>query len=128
VNLQQRILKFVTHSNWLLLIVVSTAGLVCFPFAVAMGIFSGGLIVTINFFLLNRTLKKAFRPPHIMSIRGPLIKYYIRFIISGIIIFILIRTNSVDPIGLVVGLSVVVASMMLAALNEVRHLLCKEAG
>jgi hypothetical protein len=128
VNLHQRILKFINHANWLLLIAASIAGLACFPSGVALGILSGGLIVTINFHLLARTLKKAFQPPHITSIKGPLIKYYVRFIITGIIIFILIRTNSVDPIGLIAGLSVVVASMMLATLNEVRHLLCKEAG
>ena len=127
-NTQQRIVKFVSHSNWILLIAATAAGLICFAPQVALGICAGGLIVTINFHLLARTLKKALRPPHSTSIKGPLIKYYVRFLVTAVIIFILIRTNSVDPIGLIAGLSVVVASMILATLNEVRQLLCKEAG
>jgi large-conductance mechanosensitive channel len=128
VNTQQRIVKFVSHSNWILLITATCVALICFAPQVSLGIAAGGLIVTVNFHLLARTLRKALRPPHIASIRGPLIKYYVRFLITAVIIFILIRTNSVDPIGLVAGLSVVVASMILATLNEVRQLLCKEAG
>ncbi len=127
-NTQQRIVKFVSHSNWILLAAATAGGAVCFPPAVVLGIGAGGLIVTVNFHLLARTLKKALSPPHITSIRGPLIKYYVRFLVTAVIIFILIRTGSVDPIGLIAGLSVVVASMILATLNEVRQLLCKEAG
>jgi hypothetical protein len=37
-------------------------------------------------------------------------------------------SKQVDPVGLIAGLSVVVASMMFATLNEVRQLITKEAG
>jgi hypothetical protein len=47
-------------------------------------------------------------------------KYYIRFLVSAIVIFILIAGQLVNPLGLVIGLSVVVASMFVAALNEIR--------
>lgn len=125
---QQRILKFVSYSNWLLLVVASAIGFSHFSFQVGLGIAAGGLIVTINFHLLAKTLKKAFTPPHIASVKGVIVKYYIRFIITAIIIFMLMISKHVDPLGLVVGLSVVVASMMFAALNEVRQLITKEAG
>ena len=91
------------------------------------GIICGGLIVTINFHLLNRTLKKAFRPPHLASVRVILAKYYIRFIISALIIFILISNHFVNPLGLFVGLSVVVASITLATLSELTKYIFKEA-
>lgn len=125
---QQRILKFVSYSNWLLLVVASAIGFSHFSFQVGLGIAAGGLIVTINFHLLAKTLKKAFTPPHIASVKGVIVKYYIRFILTAIIIFMLMISKHVDPLGLVVGLSVVVASMMFAALNEVRQLITKEAG
>lgn len=125
---QQRILKFVSYSNWLLLVVASAIGFSHFSFQVGLGIAAGGLIVTINFHLLAKTLKKAFTPPHIASAKGVIVKYYIRFILTAIIIFMLMISKHVDPLGLVVGLSVVVASMMFAALNEVRQLITKEAG
>jgi hypothetical protein len=89
---------------------------------------AGGLIVSINFHLLSKTLKKAFAPPAITSISGVLFKYYIRFVITAIIIYILMITHRVDPMGLIAGLSIVVASMIFAALNEVRQLITKEAS
>jgi ATP synthase I chain len=127
VSPQQRIVTFVTRSNWLLLCLASAAGFFYFSRDVGTGIAVGGIIVTVNFHLLARTLKKALTPPHIASIKGVLIKYYIRFTITGIIIFVLMFTHSVNPIGLIAGLSVVVASMMLATVNEVRQILFKEA-
>lgn len=124
---QERIIQFVTYANWLLLVMATAIGFLYFASDVGLGIAVGGVLVTLNFHMLAKTLKKAFRSPHITSISGVLLKYYIRFSITGVIIFILLITHRVNPIGLIVGLSVVVASMMLAAFNEVRQSLFKEA-
>lgn len=124
---QGRILKFVTRANWILFGASSLFGLLMAPPAFARGIFFGGLIVTINFHLLARTLKKALAPPHLASPNSVLAKYYIRFIASGFIIFVLIAGHFVNPVGLVLGLSVVVASIVLATLSEVKKLIFKEA-
>ena len=125
---QQRILNFVTFSNWFLLIVASVVGFTHFSLQVGVGVAAGGLIVTVNFHLLARTLRKAFTPPHIASVKGVIAKYYIRFIITAVIIFWLMVSRFVDPFGLIVGLSVVVASMFFATLNELRQFIMKEAG
>jgi cytochrome c oxidase subunit IV len=125
--IQQRILKFVLMSNWILVAATSLAGVLFWSAPAALGILFGGLIVTVNFHLLYRTLKKAFRPPHIAPVNLVLAKYYLRFILSGVIIFLLIYTHLVNPLGLFVGLSVVVASIMLATACEVKKLICKEA-
>lgn len=125
---QQRILKFVSNCNWLLLAVASAIGFSHFDPRVGIGIAAGGLIVTVNFHLLYRTLKKALTPPHIASVKGVILKYYIRFIITGIIIFFLMASKQVDPFGLIAGLSVVVASMFFAVLNELGQFIIKEAG
>jgi hypothetical protein len=120
-------IRFVTYANWLLLGVGAIIGFFGFSSKVGIGIVSGGLIVSINFHLLAKTLKKALTPPAITSIKSVLIKYYIRFIMTALIIYILMTTHRVDPIGLVAGLSVVVASMIFATLNELRQLITKEA-
>jgi hypothetical protein len=125
---QQRIIRFVTYTNWILLGAVAIIGFFGFSMKVGLGIVAGGLIVSINFHLLSKTLKKALSPPAIASINGILFKYYIRFIITAIIIYILMTTQKVDPIGLIVGLSIVVASMIFATLNELRQLITKEAS
>ncbi len=126
-NVQARILRFVTRSNWILLIATAAAGLVLTPFEFALGIMAGGLIVTVNFHLLARTLKKALRPPHLASHQSIIAKYYLRFIASGVIIFMLIAGHCVDPLGLFIGLSVVVASIFTATAMELSKLIFKEA-
>ena len=126
-NIEQRLLIFITRTNWIILI---GAGLLCLFLAstsFTLGMVAGGLIVTVNFHLLYRTLKRSFAPPHIASHHKILAKYYIRFTISGVIIFFLISRHIVDPLGLFLGLSVVVASILLATLLEVKKLIFKEA-
>ena len=126
-EIQQRIIKFVTHANWILCAVSSILGFVFFPMSVAGGILFGGLLVTINFQLLARTLKKALTPPHLTSHNMILAKYYLRFLVSGFIIFVLIAGHIVHPVGLVIGLSLVVFSIILATICEVKKLIFKEA-
>ena len=126
-EIQQRLYKFVNFANWILFSIAVMIGLFFMPPDFTAGIICGGLIVTINFHLLYRTLKKAFRPPHLASTRVILAKYYLRFIISGFIIFVLISEHFVDPLGLFVGLSVVVASIMIATIRELTKYIFKEA-
>ena len=127
VQIQQRILTFVTRSNWLLLIVGTVGGFLFAPPAFAWGIVCGGIIVTGNFFLLARTLRKALAPPHVSSHNVIIAKYYLRFLLSGVIIFGLLASHLVNPVGLVLGLSMVVASIILATVNELTILIRKEA-
>lgn len=128
VIVQQRIITFVTYANWLLLVAAGIIAFSSFSIHMGLGVVAGGLIVTINFHLLAKTLKKALTPPAITSIKGVLAKYYIRFTITAIIIYLLMQTHQVDPVGLIVGLSIVVASMMFATLNELRQSITKEAS
>ncbi|MBC2734441.1 MAG: ATP synthase subunit I [Desulfobacteraceae bacterium] len=126
-DIQKRILLFITRANWVLFVAAVLVGLVAFQFDVALGIFAGGLIVTVNFHLLARTLKKSLTPPHLVSHNVIIAKYYVRFIASGVIIFFLISGHYVDPLGLFVGLSVVVASIVVATVRELKNLIFKEA-
>lgn len=126
-DIQQRLIHFITRANWVLFALASLAGLWLAPLDFTLGIAAGGLIVTINFHLLSRTLKKALSPAYLTSHNVVLAKYYMRFIISGVIIFILIQQHWVNPFGLFIGLSVVVASITLATLMEIKRLICKEA-
>jgi hypothetical protein len=127
VEIQTRILKFITRANWVIFFGASLFGFILASPDFARGIFFGGLLVTINFHLLAKTLKKALTPPHLASHNLVLIKYYIRFMVTGIIIVILIAGHYVNPLGLVIGLSVVVASVFLAALRELKILIFEEA-
>ena len=126
-EIQQRILIFVTRTNWILFAAASIIGFLLFPANYARGLFFGGLLVTVNFHLLARTLRTALTPPHLSSHNVVIAKYFLRFIVSGFIIFVLIAGHFVHPVGLIIGLSVVVFSIMLATLREFTKLIFKEA-
>jgi hypothetical protein len=127
VNIQQRLLIFVTRSNWVLLTSFTLLGLLATSPPVARGLIFGALIVTINFHLLARTLSKVLCPRPRTTTGAVLVKFYIRFIISGVIIFLLISQHVVNPVGLFIGLSVVVVSITLATMLELKKLIFKEA-
>ena len=131
-EIQQRIIKFIVRSNWFLFIVGSILAFINTDFKFALGILLGGLIVTINFHLLKRSLKTILDPLRAGwdkrdILRKVLTKYYIRFVLSGMAIFLLILGHIVDPLGLIAGLSVVVASIMAATMLELTRLFIKEA-
>ena len=127
VEIQQRILIFVTRTNWILFAVATLLGFMLFPAGYARGILFGGLLVTVNFHMLARTLRTALTPPHLSSHNVVIAKYFLRFIASGFIIFVLIAGHFVHPLGLIIGLSVVVFSIILATLREFTKLIFKEA-
>jgi ATP synthase I subunit len=128
----QKLIDFVTRTNWFLFVAVSLIGLIIAPAKVALGITLGGLIVAINFHLLKNTLKNMFRPEVVLErgrsiVGNVMIKYYLRFVISAALILVLISKNIVHPLGLLVGLSVVVASIFVATAIEIKKILFKEA-
>ncbi len=128
----QKIVDFITTSNWLILLFAGLIGVMATSTEFALGIVLGGLIAVINFHLLKKTLKTVFSPQSVSEngrsvVGGTLIKYYIRFGISGLIIYLLISKHIVHPLGLLAGLSVVVASMFLATVLELTRLFFKEA-
>ncbi len=127
-RIERRLLRFITFTNWILCCAVSIGGFVLASGRFAWGILAGGLIVTINFHLLYRSLKRTLTPPYIANTRAVLGKYYIRFLASAVIIFVLIADHYVNPLGLIIGLSVVVTSIFIATLNEIRKIIFKEAA
>jgi hypothetical protein len=100
--------------NWLVLLALSSAGyFIMSPFWTA-GLILGGLIAIANFNVLQHTIRGAFSTEGIhqsakFSIVG---KYYLRLLALGVIIYFLITRGWIDPVGLVVGLSTVLLSIV----------------
>jgi len=128
VHIERKLLRFITLTNWILFCAVTVCGFIFAPGRFAWGILAGGLIVTINFHMLYRSLRQALTPPHLSNTRVVLGKYYIRFFASAVIIFVLIADHYVHPLGLIIGLSVVVTSICIATLNEIGKIIFKEAA
>jgi len=79
-----------------------------------LGVILGGLIIIANFSVLLHTIRSVFSDQGAM--RGKKIsviaKFYFRLAIMGLIIYILITNGWVNPLGLTVGLSIVVFSIL----------------
>jgi hypothetical protein len=71
-------------------------------------------MIIANFSVLQRTIRCAFSDQG--AFRGKKLalvaKAYLRLAFMGLVIYILITKNWVDPIGLTVGLSIVVLSIL----------------
>ncbi len=128
----EKIVTFITRTNWLLFLSSSLAALLLASRTMYMGVFLGGLLVTVNFHLLKKTVANNINGDAVMEkgkslVGSLLLKYYLRFTVTAVIIFLLISTHSVHPVGLLAGLSVVVASTFIAAGIELTRILFKEA-
>ncbi len=132
-EITKRLVDFVSKSNWLLFGILTLFSLINTPFKFTLGVILGAIIATISFYLLKRTVNKAFEHPDEVAQKGRmilisvLVKYYIRFAISGFVIFLLIAGDIVNPLGLLAGLSVVVVSISIATILELTRLIFKEA-
>ncbi len=128
----EKIVNFIIRTNWLLFMGSSLVALLLASPKVYLGVFLGGLIVTINFHVLKNTVTKNFNQKRVLEkgkslIGALLVKYYLRFALTAVIIFLLISNRSVHPVGLLAGLSVVVASTFIAAAIELTKIIFREA-
>ncbi|MCK5684942.1 ATP synthase subunit I [bacterium] len=127
-----KVVDFVTNANWLLLLIGGITGMMFAPVNFTLGVILGGLLVAINFHLLKNTLKKMFDPDLVIDqerwvMFNIIVKYYIRFTVSALIIYLLLTNHIVHPLGLVTGLSVVVISIFIVMVIELTRSLFKEA-
>lgn len=80
--------------------------------AFAAGFAAGGALVLLNAWISARTLRKAdfqYRSRATAFIVGG---FYLRLIVLGICLYVLLKIVGVDPVGLVTGLSVLPAGLL----------------
>lgn len=108
--------------NWIVLGILLLIGLFVSKMFV-LGVFCGGILSIVNHYWRNRSLKKAFLNVSDKTKSFLMVRYYLRFILTGIILYILIAKSPMSGsipamIGLVVGLSVVVINIVFTTLFE----------
>ncbi len=122
-DIHQRLLRFVSRANWAVFVVFMLVSPAVPIAGFSLGVFCGGLLVTGNFHLAYRSLNRSFqggRPPVFAVVMA---KHYLRFLVTGVIIFLLISNGIGNPLGLLLGLSVVVVSLLAAAIVEARRMI-----
>lgn len=99
-------------TNWVVLAILTLISWFFMSKTFTLGLVLGGLVSIINFHWLYRDLKKVFQMLSDGAKKSIMIKYYLRFIVTGIVLFFIITRIDASVIGLLVGLSVVVINIM----------------
>lgn len=100
-------------SNWIILAVILIPSLIFAPVKFSLGILLGGFISILNFHWMEKGLRGLFQKTGV-HVKGPvLIKYYIRLAITAVVLYFLIAYKTVNVIGLLIGLSVVVINIVI---------------
>ncbi len=121
--------------SWVYLLVLTMGSWVVLSWSFAWAVLAGG-IISIMSFLVSRNDAVGFIESMTPDLgndgdnkqikkkrNGLLIKFWLRFIVIGIILFLLIRSHKVNLVGLILGLSTVVCTVTFTALNVARHYL-----
>lgn len=120
-------LRALWRGNLAVFALLLAAALFLAPIKSAASLMVGGLIALINFRLLEMTVRRAMLPSERHGVlRKVLVKYYLRFFATALVLLILIRQGLVEPLGLLVGLSVVMLSILGWGVAQARKL-SKEA-
>ncbi len=104
--------------NWIILGIVSVVSLIFLPLNFTLGIFAGGLISIANFYGLTSSLRRAFSNVSGRTKSFLMFRYYIRFILTGVVIYFLLTRTDISIFGLLIGLSLVVFNIIGSTLYE----------
>jgi MFS superfamily sulfate permease-like transporter len=100
-------------ANWVILIVLFIPAVIFAPFKFALGILMGGFISIVNFHWMDRSLRSAFAI-NTGNVKGKIVgKYFLRLASTGVVLYFLIAYNTVDIIGLLIGLSLVIINIII---------------
>ncbi len=104
--------------NWIILAIVSALSYIFLPLNFTLGILAGGVISIANFYGLTTSLKKAFSNVSGRTKSFLMIRYYMRFILTGVVIYFLLTRTEISVFGLLIGLSLVVVNIIGSTLYE----------
>lgn len=99
-------------ANWIILAILFIPSFIFLPTKFYLGILLGGFISILNFYGMELGLRGLFKNPAGNVKRPTMIKYYIRLALTAVVLYFLIAAETVNVIGLIIGLSVVVINIV----------------
>ncbi len=121
-NVHELDLRYILSLNWLMLAALAVTGWVTASGPFVKGIVVGGIIANISFVLLRRDLIRGMSGPlKVVKIRF-FVNYYARFAVLAVLLFLIIKNQFVDSVGLLIGLSTVVLSIGATVLGQVKKI------
>ncbi|MCD6561414.1 MAG: ATP synthase subunit I [Deltaproteobacteria bacterium] len=123
----ENISEYLKTFNWLILLLLSLISFCVMNERFTLGIILGGMMSIANFRLLQKNIRKGFLfnkviNGNVLKINraGIIFKFYLRLTVLGILIYFLITRQVVNPIGLTIGLSIIVMSIICLGINLIR--------
>jgi hypothetical protein len=104
-------------ANWIVLAVLFITSWIFTPFDFYLGVLLGGFISILNFHWMERGLRGIFTNTAGNVKGGVMVKYYIRLVLTAIVLYFLIANGTVHTIGLLIGLSVVVINIIVTLIT-----------
>ena len=115
----EKLLQKIEWVTGVLLLALSLAAWAVFSMKTAGSVLLGGVVAIISFQVLKWQLRRAFRNPQRIPSKGGLFaSYYLRFLATIFVIFMVIYYELANPIAFLVGLSVVVLSILMVGGQE----------
>lgn len=112
--------ELIEAGSLVMLVLLMLLGVLFRSYAFALGIFIGGIIAVINHYGLYKSLRSVLSAAAERGQKGgtpqTLMGFYVRLVFSGIVIFLALRGGFTDPIGILVGASVVVVNSLIVGL------------
>jgi hypothetical protein len=117
---EEKLLRRIELVNVILMGLLPLGGWALVSADAALGVFLGAAIVTASFRVLKWQLNKAFRTPGKLPQKGRVFaSYYLRYVATLLLVFVVMYCGWADPIAFLVGLSVVVLSIFVGGGLEI---------
>ena len=109
--------KKIEIANWIVLTILFIVSLIFTPFEFYLGVLLGGFISILNFYWMERGLRGIFTNTAGNVKGNVMVKYYIRLVLTAIVLYFLIANGTVNVVGLLIGLSVVVINIIITVIT-----------
>ena len=109
---EDNLFTVLTRGSWLLVALLALGGLITVSAAFALSVLVGGMLAIANFYWLRSILRRALDQQADRASRFAQLRYLLRFALLGVAIYLLVVVGKADVIGLLLGLSVLVISII----------------
>ena len=127
-----RILFNIRPASWIVMAVLTLVSVIFFSREVTIGVVVGEILVAVSFLFFHRVLVRGLEPGSKVTPKSVLLKYYLRFAATVVILVILISQHLVSSLGLLLGLSsfilTIFAVLILEMGSVIRARIIKEAA
>ena len=116
---EEQMLAGLARRNWIIFMILLALSFLLGGKEQFVGVACGGLIAVCGYQWLHHSLVKALSVGGDYAVRGFQLSYMFRLLALVVMLVLLVAVVKVDPIGLIIGLSVVVINIMVTTLRRV---------